>query len=230
MKPLFFTLFVLMPIVALSQKTSVKTSTKQTSSQGAASTTPPSNPSVGDLEKDVLESTQKVQQYKKAIIDSVNLVHSKGQDLPYGYLIFKSDEIKLYDKDLKPIANESLKNPDAAEQLREETNNHKVLDDKAQYRFVKIDSILVSIKKNRLTEIILFSGKTNVTYINNISSDLEALPTDTTKIIAPTGEDTTTYVRLIDLLEFVPINDDDNVKSGSYTLSSKTYKLILQNK
>jgi hypothetical protein len=151
---------------------------------------------------------------------------SHTNDNIYGYLTLKKNtQIKLYESDsATPLpVTDSISIKTQEEVFRKHDPTRTVIEipnselSQAEGSFEKIDSIQIKLKLNRITRIVLFFDDDNIAVD---TSEMTLADVNNQEIIGFNIGGKREYVKLSDILKYIPINDEDNVVSGVYTLSS----------
>ncbi|MDT3401709.1 hypothetical protein [Mucilaginibacter terrae] len=202
MKKIYTLLLLLLPIIVCAQ-TSTKPAEKK--------------PTLSELQKQILEAAQNLKEFKQQVIDSVNAANKVKADDVFGYLDLKNINIKVYDDKGKPVENPQFAKLSATEKLKLKNEN-------AKYVFASVDSVRAVIKKNKITRLILMTGK-ELFWVDK-EFDFKDLNATNSPILL-VSNNPERNLKLSDVLGFIPINDDDNVKSTPVLLTTSKKRSTL---
>ena len=226
-----FLLLTLFTVTAFSQKKETDAIPKQLDS----------------VDKQLQELSKTITTIKKSIEEKENNVAKK--ESIYGYLTFKNeakkakvyfkpDSLKVNEKYLNYLKkigednnssstgtiSETVSLYSQSQQNGKVTKGENQIPNDAKFTTIQIDSAILLVEHNVITRVILFSGdipsRTDKTIL---FEDIENSSTYLNLRIGNKLE----FVKMSDILSFVPVYDKDHVKSGIYFLSpASAYKSI----
>jgi hypothetical protein len=230
-----------MPLLTFSQKTNNKSVIKKTAKAKVVIAT--NTQKNKDLNSNKIDSS--VIAIVKYVLGARSLMESSETEVTtkndtankrgnvYGYLeLKKNTKVKLYYGDDKKLILDTNNIKEQVKALKSKKKNVRELpiDSEAEYSFVKIDSVQIKWKQNKVSRIIPFStegdGFPPTVFKDGLS--FADINNDTTYLSIQLGNKKA-FIKSSDILIFIPYNDEDNVISDICTLSTipPSNKIIL---